>query len=75
MRVAVQVVLSAEERAELEKLSRGRKAPTRVVERARIVLFAAEASKIGKLRDSAQSRAGLRIFGAVGLSRSESPAS
>jgi transposase len=42
MRVAIQVVLSVEERAELEKLSRGRKAPARVVERARIVLFAAE---------------------------------
>lgn len=42
MRVAIQVVLSVEERAELEKLARGRKAPARVVERARIVLFAAE---------------------------------
>ncbi len=42
MRIAIQVVLSAEERAELEKLAQGRKFPVRVVERARIVLFAAE---------------------------------
>jgi transposase len=42
MRVAVQVVLSREEREELERLARGRKVPARVVERARIVLLAAE---------------------------------
>lgn len=42
MRVAVQVVLSEEEREELERLARGRKVPARVVERARIVLLAAE---------------------------------
>jgi transposase len=38
--MAVQVVLSTEQRAELEKLARGRKVPARVVERARIVLLA-----------------------------------
>lgn len=42
MRVAAQVVLSTEERDELEKLARGRKVPARVVERAKIVLLAAE---------------------------------
>ena len=42
MRVAVQVVLSREEREELERLAGGRKVPARVVERARIVLLAAE---------------------------------
>lgn len=42
MRVAVEVVLSGEEREELERLARGRKVPARVVERARIVLLAAE---------------------------------
>lgn len=42
MRVAVEVVLSAEEREELERLAGGRKVPARVVERARIVLLAAE---------------------------------
>jgi transposase len=41
MRMAVQVVLSTEQREELEKLARGRKVPARVVERARIVLLAA----------------------------------
>jgi transposase len=42
MRVAVQVVLSAKEREELERLAGGRKIPSRVVERARIVLLSAE---------------------------------
>lgn len=42
MRVAVRVVLSAEERAELERLAVGRQVPARVGERARIVLLAAE---------------------------------
>jgi transposase len=42
MKVAVPVVLSAEEREKLEKLARGRKVAARVVERARIVLLAAE---------------------------------
>lgn len=42
MKVAVPVVLSAEERKELEKLARGRKVAVRVAERARIVLQAAE---------------------------------
>jgi transposase len=42
MKVAVSIVLSAEEREELEKLARGRKIAVRVVERARIVLLAAE---------------------------------
>lgn len=42
MRVAVRVFLSAEERAELERLARGRQVPARVGERARIVLLAAE---------------------------------
>src|SRR3954471_22530960 len=42
MKVAVAIVLSAEERAELEKLARGRKVAVRVAERARIVLLAAE---------------------------------
>jgi transposase len=42
MKVAVAIVLSAEEREELEKLARGRKVAVRVAERARIVLLAAE---------------------------------
>jgi len=42
MKVAVQVVVSPEQREVLEKLARGRKASARVVERARIVLLAAE---------------------------------
>lgn len=42
MRVAVPIVLSAEERVELERLARGRKVAVRVAERARIVLLASE---------------------------------
>ena len=42
MKVAVSIVLSPEERAELEKLARGRRVAVRVAERARIVLLAAE---------------------------------
>jgi transposase len=42
MRVAIRIVLSAEERIELESLARGRKIAARIVERARIVLLAAE---------------------------------
>lgn len=42
MRTAPQVVLSPEQKAELERLARQRSLPARVVERARIVLLAAE---------------------------------
>lgn len=42
MKVAVAIVLSAEEKEEVEKLARGRKVAVRVAERARIVLLAAE---------------------------------
>ena len=42
MRMAPQVVLSTEDREHLERLARGRKMAARVVERARIVLLAAE---------------------------------
>jgi transposase len=42
MRVAVPVVLSVEEREELERLVAGRRLPARVVERAGIILLAAE---------------------------------
>jgi transposase len=42
MRVAVPIVLSAEDRKHLERLARGRKAPARIVERARIILLASE---------------------------------
>jgi transposase len=42
MKVAASIVLSPEERADLEKLARGRKVAVRVAERARIVLLAAE---------------------------------
>ena len=42
MRVAPPVVLSTEDREHLERLARGRKLSARVVERARIVLLAAE---------------------------------
>ena len=62
MRVGVPVVLSAEERAELERLARGRKVPTRVGERARIVLFAAEGKQnqeIARLCGVARKTAGL----------------
>lgn len=45
MRVAVAIVLSAEDREHLEKLARGRKVAARVVERARIVLLAAEGTQ------------------------------
>ena len=62
MRVAVQVVLSSEERAELERLARGRKVPARVGERARIVLLAAEGrqdQEIAKLCGVVRQTAGL----------------
>jgi transposase len=42
MRVAPPVVLSAEQREELERLSRGRRVAARLVERAKIILLAAE---------------------------------
>lgn len=42
MRMAPRVVLSTEDREHLERLARGRKTAARVVERARIVLLAAE---------------------------------
>lgn len=42
MKIAASIVLSAEERNDLEKLGRGRKVAVRVAERARIVLLAAE---------------------------------
>lgn len=42
MRVAVAIVLSAEDREQLETLSRGRRVAARVVERARIILLASE---------------------------------
>lgn len=42
MRMAPQVVLSTEDREHLERLARGRKRAVRIVERARIVLLAAE---------------------------------
>ena len=42
MRVAVPIVLSAEERVELERLARRRKVAVRVAESARIVLSASE---------------------------------
>ena len=42
MRVAVEIVLSPAQRAEVEKLARGRAVAVRVAERARIVLLAAE---------------------------------
>lgn len=42
MRMAPRVVLSAEDREHLERLARGRKTAARIVERARIVLLAAE---------------------------------
>lgn len=42
MRVAVEIVLSATQREEVEKLARGRTVTVRVAERARIVLLAAE---------------------------------
>jgi DNA-binding NarL/FixJ family response regulator len=42
MRVAPPVILSAEQREELGKLSRGRRTAVRVVERSRIILLCAE---------------------------------
>jgi transposase len=42
MRIAPQVVLNSEQRAKLEVYARGRSTPARVVQRARIVLLAAE---------------------------------
>src|ERR1041384_5551145 len=62
MRVGVQVVLSTEERAELERLARGRKVPARVGERASIVLLAAEGKQnqeIARLCGVARKTAGL----------------
>jgi hypothetical protein len=62
MRVAAQIVLSAEERAELERLARGRKVPARVVERARIVLLASEGKQnqeIARLCGGTRGKAGL----------------
>jgi hypothetical protein len=40
MRMVVRTILSAEEKAELERLARGRQVPARVEERARSVLLA-----------------------------------
>jgi transposase len=62
MRVAVQVVLSSEESAELKRLAQGRKVPARVGERARIVLLAAEGKQdqeIARLCGIARQTAGL----------------
>ena len=59
MRVAVRITLSEEQRTTLESWSRGRKTPTRLVLRAKIVLHAAEglenrqiAIKLGTDRES-----------------------
>ena len=42
MRIATQVVLTSAQRAKLEAFARGRSAPARFVQRARIVLLAAQ---------------------------------
>jgi transposase len=52
MKVAVSIILSTEERAELERLARGRKVAARVVERARIVLLAAEGKQNREIAES-----------------------
>jgi transposase len=45
MRLAPQIELTEEQREQLEKLSRGRSLPVRIVERARIVLLAFEGTQ------------------------------
>ena len=56
MRIAASITLTSEQRSKLEAYERGRSVARRLVERARIVLFAAE----GKQND------GQRIIPAVG---------
>ncbi len=51
MRVAPKIVLSEEERGELTKLSRSRRASVRLAERARIVLLAADGMRNDEIAD------------------------
>ncbi len=46
MRVARLITLTEEERSQLQSYARGRKVPRRLVERASMILFAAEARRI-----------------------------
>ncbi len=67
MRVAVPVKLTDEQRVKLSLYGRGRSVAQRVVERARIILQAAEGSRIVRLRpgfrlDGIPWRAGGRAF-------------
>ncbi len=45
MRVAPKIVVSSEERQNLEKLARGRRTPVRLAQRSAIVLLAAEGNE------------------------------
>jgi transposase len=53
MRVAPQIVLTEEQRATLQRWSRGRTTPARLVKRARIVLLAAEGRNNHEIADEA----------------------
>jgi transposase len=75
MRVAAPVVLTGEQRSQLQAYSRGRKTPARLVVRARIVLLAAEGKpdvEIARLlslvpRSAARWRARFLRYGIAGL--------
>ena len=53
MRVAMKIELSDEQRRQLEAAARSRSLPLRVVERARIVLLAAQGLQNDQIRSSA----------------------
>src|SRR5216683_2515827 len=77
MRVAAEIVLTSEQKSELERFARGRKTQVRVVLRARIVLLAADghtdleiAERLGVVpRTAARWRARFLKQGAAGLER------
>jgi len=77
MRVAAQVVLTEEQKGELERFARGRRIPARLVQRARIVLLAADkhtdlqiSERLAILpRTAARWRARFLRLGVAGLER------
>src|SRR5260370_18672653 len=77
MRVAAEIVLTSEQKSELERLTRGRRTEARLVLRARIVLLAADghtdleiAERLGMVpRTAARWRARFLKEGAAGLER------
>src|SRR5260370_40538629 len=81
MRVAAEIVLTSEQKSELERLTRGRRTEARLVLRARIVLLAADghtdlgiAERLGMVPRTAARWRG-RVFqeGAAGVGRQSPP--